>query len=124
MNKIKIFTIISTFIWLTANSQISKGYWLLGGNADFKSSTEKSALRETTTKLDFIGYNVNPNVGYFILDKLAIGLNANISSSKYNEDKTSVGYGLGPFARYYFLKPDKQINLLRSAFKYILFLDE
>lgn len=50
---------------------------------------------------------INPNIGYFILDKFAIGLTGQIST------RTNIipGYQLGTFAKYYFLKDDRVINI-------------
>lgn len=50
---------------------------------------------------------INPNIGYFILDKFAIGLTGQISTRTNNIP----AYQLGSFAKYYFLKDDRIINI-------------
>ncbi len=49
---------------------------------------------------------INPKVGYFVIDNLAIGLDLNVgfSTSKYLEDDDKYSYStliVGPFVRYY-----------------------
>jgi hypothetical protein len=51
--------------------------------------------------------NLQPKVGYFVIDNLAIGLNINLAFINYTDgenDKNkmkSMFYGAGPFVRYY-----------------------
>jgi hypothetical protein len=90
-----------------ANAQITKGNWMMGGSAAF-SYTKTSSPGYT----DGGGTNfyVDPNVGYFFIDKLAIGAAVPLSFSKgFNS------YGFSPFVRYYFLEKEKPLNIFSEA---------
>ncbi len=58
---------------------------------------------------------VSPNIGYFFIDKLAGGLQLNLGYNKPNGNTSNFGYGARPFARYYFLEPEKLINVFAEA---------
>jgi len=90
MKKFILCAIAVTCSMLVANAQTSKGDWLVGGSF---------ALNTTSnTTVSF-----NPNAGYFFLNNLAIGGTLNFAYVKISDIKTTV-FGVGPFARYYFLK--------------------
>ncbi len=61
-------------------------------------------------------FSILPNAGYFIVDKLVVGINTGITFSRDDNDfVTNVGssvtsYKAGPFIRYYFSNPEKQLN--------------
>lgn len=113
------------FLALTANGQLDKNTWLVGGAGSFYSSK-----RDYTSFVSPItnGYSkelsltISPNIGYFITDKFALGLKPYFSWGKgesFPNDPTVSGgqsdskrYGIGPFARYYFLDKEKQFNIL------------
>lgn len=54
-------------------------------------------------------YAFNPKFGYFLNDKFAVGAQVSYASNKVEstDTKTSV-FGIGAFARYYFLELDKK----------------
>lgn len=109
---------ISFFI--TANCQITRGNWLVGGNANFSSSNQN--LSNSTDKNSSTAFSILPNIGYFVADKFAFGINTGVSfrQSKSNNTKSSVtSYKIGPFAKYYFLDPENTTNLfIQGAFGY------
>lgn len=71
---------------------VNKGAWMIGGSAGFKSDKPKGA--DATTTL-----NISPNVGYYLMDDLAIGLGLTFA------DPSSGQNSLNPFARYYVFNP-------------------
>ncbi|GGH79496.1 hypothetical protein GCM10011379_48950 [Filimonas zeae] len=97
-----------------ANAQIKQGQFMAGGNAGF--SSEKVRDNKTTS------WNISPAVGYFVVDKLAVGIEANYMHEKYTwksasgpvviegEDK-SRRLGFAPFVRYYFLPAAQKVNV-------------
>ncbi|MDN3657362.1 outer membrane beta-barrel protein [Ferruginibacter paludis] len=104
----KLFTLISLFIVMsvTASSQVNKGQFLVGGNINFNST--KNGGYKTTSLV------VAPNIGYFIIDKLAAGVRLNLAS--YHQtigsvSSTNTNTSLSPFARYYFLPAAKMVNV-------------
>jgi hypothetical protein len=117
----KSFSLCLSFIasFIVCNAQLDKGTWMVGGSGSFYSYNEAYTL----PLLPASNYNgkatnidVSASVGYFIADKFVGGLRSSFSS--YKEDNGAGGstnsyrLAIGPFARYYFLKDDKQFNLL------------
>jgi len=77
---------------------VGKGAWMVGGSAGFNiRSIEDVDDSETRIFLD-------PNLGYFIADDLAIGLHLAFTSTSFGGNSTST-FGLGPFVRYYVVDP-------------------
>jgi hypothetical protein len=92
-----------------ANSQITKGNWLVGGSGSM------SIIKNPDEKVNYI--QLSPNIGHFFLDKFAAGLKLSFTSGRADatgSDFTSKNsaFLFGPFARYYFLKADKPFNIL------------
>jgi hypothetical protein len=103
-------------------AQLDKGMWLVGGSGNYLTSKleyTSPTFSSSSKKLDI---TVTPNIGYFIFDKLAIGLKT--SFTKY-KDQVSGSGGLintnsnritfGPFAKFYILQKEKQYNLLAEV---------
>lgn len=118
----KIFVSFLTFIFIySAKSQITKGNWLVGGTGKFYSYTSTYTSATYSNEASYTQIDLSPNIGYFVADKLAFGLRPTFSSIK-GEVTTTGGlstnvqrYWIGPFGRYYFMKPDKQINILTDV---------
>jgi hypothetical protein len=106
MKPIKLFFIATLLFTGVANAQITKGNWMVGGNVSFAYSTNDTNSNSTII--------LSPNIGYFIIDKLALGsvLNYNYSKSK-NDSGTGLykSSNLGPFIRYYVLNEEKKVNV-------------
>lgn len=124
---------MKTFVFLlglstclfSANAQLTKKNWLVGGSGKFSSITSTSVLSNTSVDSKYTLLTFSPNIGYFILDKFAIGLKSSINWEK--SISYSPGYSTsnqtnvlaGPFLRYYFLKSDNTMNfLLEPSFQY------
>lgn len=92
-------------------AQITKGNWMVGGNAFFDNTNLKeSSGKESQSSTQIF---IQPNIGYFIYDKFSTGLSTRFGYAKTNgNSSSSSGFGFGPFVRYYFLKPEKTINIL------------
>jgi hypothetical protein len=118
MKKNKLVLISFIILSMTANSQITKNNWLVGGNG-------RLALQEQTlNSFDVKGLNINlsPNVGYFFIDKLAGGIRTRLAFDKveFNGGVTKTTQtGIGPFFRYYFLEQLNRVNLFsETAYQY------
>lgn len=89
----KITVALSILLALNAGNlygQTEKGTLMLGGNLSFQAGDEA------------VLFIVNPAVGVFLREKLAVGVNASLLSSEgYTQ------WSLGPFARYYFGNSEK-----------------
>lgn len=104
-----------------ANAQVKKGDLFVGtslGSASGTSSTSKTSYSNTPTEYKSTGnsfsISVNPYIGWFVKDNLALGSSVSLSyyrskseSSNTSSTTTSTStytqpsYYIGPFARYY-----------------------
>lgn len=118
MKKRIYLIVIIVFAANYANCQLTKGNWMIGGGASFRSSkyeTNTSAYSKQTL------VNLSGDVGYFIIDKLAIGLKPGYertgtkgNSNPLNDINVNT-YNIGPFARYYFLDAEKYVNIFSEV---------
>lgn len=113
MKAIKVLLISTILLTLTTNAQITKGNWMVGGDANYSNTKVLNNEGEITGSGN--GIRIFPNIGYFLIDKLALGINGNFNYGKSNGSPSSIGFGGGPFIRYYFLNPEKRINLFADV---------
>jgi len=102
-----ILSLIISLFSLTANSQITKGNWMVGGDGYY--SSFKSERVDGSGEYSPWAISINPNIGYFFKNKLVTGATLNLNLSK-----PSNRYILSPFVRYYFLNPNKMYNVFSS----------
>jgi len=125
MRRLLIFIIFLSFTQI-ALCQLDKGIWLVGGSGSFQSNKRDYTVEAGTVQYKDIDVSLSPSVGYFIKDKLAIGLKPSFSWSKTDHVRTIVGnvsggrgnnswLYLGPFGRYYFLQKDNNYNIVVDA---------
>jgi outer membrane protein len=112
-----LFFLFALAFSLTTNAQITKGNWLAGGNGNFvfsKAKSENSNGNVSTSKA--FGFNLQPKIGYFPLDKFAVGLSLRLNH--YNPSESNLSNwssGIGPFLRYYFLPTDELVNVFSEV---------
>ncbi len=111
----------------TANAQekkeskgfgFSEGNIIIEGNLSFGSSTNDNG----TTEVKNNNFTFSPKVGYFLSDKLALGVELGVGSGKEEttvgnvstEDKTN-SFNAGVFARYYFLDLGQRFKTYTEA---------
>jgi hypothetical protein len=107
MKKLLLTIFAITTVNAFTQAQTSKGNFLLGGNAGFSSSKQGDADASTDI-------TVSPNIGYFVINDLAVGGRANVSSSKQGDDKAT-GFSFTPFVRYYFVSIGSKAKLMADA---------
>jgi Outer membrane protein beta-barrel domain len=90
------FSSILMFLSLAGFSQTSKGNWMLGGNIQFSSNhqTEEGMGGTLST------FSLNPKIGFFPVDNLAVILNTNYLSQSVSESSYHTLL-IGPAVRYY-----------------------
>ncbi|AWG20551.1 hypothetical protein FFWV33_02890 [Flavobacterium faecale] len=108
-----ILTMLLLSFYSFTNAQITKGNWMVGGDANYTNSKIINNDNEILGSGNTV--RIFPNIGYFIANKFALGINGNFNYGKANNTVSNIVYGGGPFARYYFLKPENRINLLAEA---------
>jgi hypothetical protein len=112
----KKFLIITVLFYSVNNAeaQLTKKNWLVGGSGSFSLQIqERSTLNVKTTFLDLA-----PNIGYFVIDKLATGLKVTFQNTRIKNQNTITNnptIAIGPFVRYYFLPKENRINLLSQV---------
>ena len=114
-------TIILILVFTTATTaQITKGNWMVGGSGSFSySKTEPKNTTSSGTTIDYVSKGalsilLEPNIGYFIMDKLSLGLKINFLNSFIEGQSFSLSnsdISISPNFRYYFLNEDKIYNL-------------
>ncbi len=121
MKKLFKTLFIATLLFtITANSQITKGNWMVGGDASF--NYYKNEPKENPSDGSFYNFNndgnydllIRPNLGYFVIDKLAIGTIVDFGLAKSENADFEINnsrFTLGLFARYYFLKSENRYNI-------------
>jgi hypothetical protein len=108
-------SLIVLLIITNVNAQIKKGYWMLGGSGTYQSNKSEAINNVTTTRL----LRIEPSIGYFIFDKGCVGIKGLIdhqTSSNSNSSMSQTYYGVGPFARYYFLSVERSVNIFSEGY--------
>ena len=103
-------------ISIKTNCQITKGNWLVSGTASFSSTKSESSTVSNTTRTYF---QLQPNIGYFFIDKFAAGIKGLIQYQKTifgsSPATKQTYYGIGPFVRYYFLPTERRVNVFSEG---------
>jgi hypothetical protein len=113
MKKIIPLLMILLVCNLITLAQVEKGKWFLAGysHLNFDIGKEKDKIGGTTTEdhkyfeIDFM-----PAMGYFVIDKLPVGLFLDCYYDKYSSDSyesKTTQFIIGPFVRYYILELNK-----------------
>ncbi len=89
-------------------AQITNPNWMVGGSGSFYSAH----LKDNNNSISSIGLELRPNIGYFLMDNFAVGLTPLFAYSKIRNGSSATNYGIGPYIRYYFLRPEKRVNVL------------
>jgi len=100
MKKSIEFVIILLFFSLASKSQITKRNWMTGGGASFRSSKYEGGLSSTEIVTQLSG-----DVGYFVIDKLSIGLKPEYERNEVKENTNHQiinTYRLGPIRKILF----------------------
>ena len=107
-----------------ANAQMTKGDWVVSGNtgAGFNSmTTTYKAEGQSEDGPKVSTFSVTPSVGYFVMDKLAVGIDLGYTTSttKYDGLKATVSsFAVMPTATYYFVNGSKIVPYLGAGIGY------
>lgn len=91
----KILLGVLVLFAVALNAQTMKGTWMLGGNANFSSARPNVSGAKSTTTI-----GLNPNVGYFLINNLAVGASLGLTSYS-SAGLSATQFAIGPFVRYY-----------------------
>jgi hypothetical protein len=111
----------------TANAQIRKGQWMIGGELDFSSTSNEGTMNTAHQDFKSTTVEIAPGVAYFFANNFAGGIRFIVGSSKTTQEITATDLmgnflidraeaksnpiGISPFIRYYFLPGTKKINV-------------
>ena len=113
MKRNTFFLCLLLFCMQGTHAQLTKGNWLVGGNANYSFNEQVAAGATTNPKS--VTLEATPNVGYFVANKFAVGMNLGVNIYKLKAanipTSSSTNYFAGPFLKYYLLPEDKLINL-------------
>lgn len=120
MKKNKVILSIILLSFLNNYSQITKNNWLIGGNGNLsfvkyeEKNSNNNLIINNNSKSESFEILLEPNIGYFIKDKFAVGLKIGFANA-FNKEKTfqinQTQFSISPFVRYYFLEVDKDFNV-------------
>lgn len=111
MKTLTLFFLIVFTTVLTVNAQITKGNWMVGGDANFFTNKTEFDSNENINTSETSYLRFTPGIGYFFIDKLSGGISINFNFIEPFKSVSSQSYGFEPFFRYYFLESENQINL-------------
>ena len=101
--------ILVVMISFLSHAQIEKGNVFFGGSSNLGFTAGAQKIKSGSTTADgykYSSFDFQPMAGYFIIDKLPVGLfvDLSMSSQKFDDPKMEYSYSyalVGPFARYY-----------------------
>ncbi|SHM04815.1 hypothetical protein SAMN05444266_106187 [Chitinophaga jiangningensis] len=115
MKKIRLLTLVlMTLVFGTAKAQIQKGNIMVGSDI-----TDLGFLFQNNSTV--FQFNLNPKVGWFIKDGLAVGGYVDFGLRTQKDNGSDVSYGIGAFARYYI--EDKNVRKLEFSKRTRFFLE-
>lgn len=101
MKRSLLLVLVLASAFHTADAQFNRGRFLAGGSLGFSS--------QKTNDISNRSFSFQPNVGFFVVDNLAIGADLSISVFSFEDGQTqsfskTQSFSFDPFVRYY-LKP-------------------
>lgn len=113
---------------LPARSQVNKGQWITGGNADFLYSNARGNTNAVINSNKTRSLQFSADGGYFFMKQLCAGISVGMSASNnkqvldgqqttpfqsyYSSESKITTLAFSPFLRYYFLPAAKKINII------------
>ncbi|WP_294303554.1 OmpW family outer membrane protein [uncultured Chryseobacterium sp.] len=107
-----------------SNAQMTKGDWVISGNTGFGFNSVTTKIKAEGQSADgpkVSTFSLTPSVGYFVIDKLAVGIDLGLTSTttKYTGTKdTTTSFSVMPTATYYFANDSKFVPFLGAGIGY------
>lgn len=114
-----LFTFFFFLFFQFSKGQLTQGNWLTGGSASFSSTNSNYSNQTMNAKSEEIYLALSPNMGYFLLDKFALGVSPAFTWGKGEFESgittNTKRFLIGPFARLYLLNTERPFNILTNA---------
>lgn len=115
-----LISIVSIFSCsYSAQAQLDKGVWLVGGSGSFYSYNQNYSISSSDFTGKYTEIDLSASIGYFFMDKFSAGLRPYFNSNQGISSGVGASlysrFAIGPFVRYYFLNPDRQFNILTDV---------
>ena len=107
-----------------SNAQMTKGDWVISGNTGLGFNSVDSTIKANGESVDgpkVSTFSVTPSVGYFVINKLAVGIDLGFTSAttKYEGAKSTItSFSVMPTATYYFTNDSKFVPFLGAGVGY------
>lgn len=122
----KLLVLGAVALFGAMNAQTEKGSWVVGGSTTLGFNSANTKYKNDGNSVDgpkVSTFNVTPSVGYFVIDKLAIGLDLGYTSlttkvenefmgTNYSSKSTISTFSILPTATYYFKSDSKVLPYL------------
>lgn len=94
MQRIILSVLLALITSIAAKAQTDKGTMSIGGDISYQTTSFSGGGSSTTTSL-------SPSFGYFLSDRLALGLSLGISNTSTTGSPSTSTTSIAPFIRYY-----------------------
>lgn len=117
MKHFKLYLAALLLLQLSCYAQITKGHWLVGGQGDFsyiKLDSKDANSEGYRDRLSSYRISLEPNIGYFFVDKFATGLKLryqNVFSKRFPMRIDNSILSISPFFRILFFRNRKKLQL-------------
>lgn len=107
-----------------SNAQMTKGDWVISGNTGMGFNNTTATVKVGGNSVDGPkenSFSIVPSVGYFIIDKLAVGIDlgyVNTTTKFQGAKNTSSTFSVMPTATYYFTNSSKFVPFLGAGIGY------
>ncbi|MEJ5104191.1 outer membrane beta-barrel protein [Chryseobacterium sp. MYb328] len=107
-----------------SNAQMTKGDWVISGNTGMGFNNIATTVKvggKSTDSPKVNMFSITPSVGYFVIDKLAVGIDLGYvnRTTKYDDVKsTNSTFSVMPTATYYFTNSSKLVPFLGAGIGY------
>ncbi|SIS67429.1 outer membrane protein [Chryseobacterium ureilyticum] len=108
-----------------SNAQMTKGAWVISGNTGLGFNNVTTTTKVGDKSIDIPKTNtfsVTPSVGYFVINKLAIGIDLGYINTKTTYERyknTDISFSIMPTGTYYFTNSSKIVPFLGAGVGYV-----
>lgn len=122
----KILLIGAVALCGALNAQMTKGSWVVGGSTNLNFSNTTNKIKFDGTSVDgpkLSTFTFTPSAGYFVMDKLAVGMDLSFISATQNDKESDIKsttstVSVMPTGTYYFKSASNIVPYLGAGVGY------